>query len=222
MTETETSQFQTLEAIIQLLGNDQLQQDLRDEDHYLEVLQKIHMHEHCRVELLNLLTRVESLTENQNDDDKIQSEKQPVIEDNYEKMQLEAFDHISTSFWVALSMSIALFIIGVILMGFAVTEAIHESAISTSTLTIAGLGLADFVLVFFRRPWEQISVNLSHSQQVRTITTSYLAGLALVQRGDTKSLNMLNDLTQRSVGLLGNLAEEGETNRKTASKSTEH
>ena len=220
MTEIERAQLDTLKAITRLLRDAKLQHDLGDQDYFQEVLQELHMPEASRAGLLNILNSAESLTENQ-DTDKIQMEEQLEIEDKYEKMQLEAFDHIRTSFWVALSMSIALFVIGVILMGVAVNEAIHESAVSSSTLTIAGLGLADFVLVFFRRPWEQISVNLSHSQQVRTITTSYLAGLALVQRGDTNSLNMLNDLTQRSVGLLEKYAEEGKTNRKTTSKSTE-
>src|SRR5437588_8790566 len=122
MTETEEARFRTLRAVIVLLGDYQLQQGLRDEEHFQEVLQKIGMPETCRGELLNLLERVAFLAENKNDGGEIHSEEQPKNEDKgkeekYEKMQLEAFDHIRTSFWVALSMSIALFIIGVILMG---------------------------------------------------------------------------------------------------------
>ena len=148
MTEIERAQLDTLKAITRLLRDAKFRQDLGDQDHFQEVLQELHMPEASRAGLLNILNCAESLTENQ-DTDKIKMEEQPEIEDKYEKMQLEAFDHIRTSFWVALSMSIALFIIGVILMGVAVIEAAYESTISTSTLTIAGLGLADFVLVFF-------------------------------------------------------------------------
>jgi hypothetical protein len=131
---------------------------------------------------------------------------------SYEKMQLEAFDHIRAAFWISMSMSVGLFIVGLVLTGFALYEATRQTSVSVSALTIGGLGLADFVLLFFRRPWQDISVNLSNSQQVRTIATTYLAGLALIQRHDTKGLDMLDGLTKRSVTMLEQYTEERDRN----------
>jgi|GEM_PF-4278324 len=215
---TEESVFRAIRAIVMLFGDEKLQDDLRDEERFQESLQKMKMPERARGELLNLLTRVERLqvraTAQAVGVNKEGSAPGPPIaqDDRYEKMQLEAFDHIRTAFRVALGMSIALFLIGLLLLGIGVFEAVRETAVSTSTLTIAGLGLADFVLLFYRRPWQDVSVNLSNSQQVRTVATSYLAGLALLQRGDTKSLELLNELTKRSVEMLEQYSEERNAN----------
>jgi hypothetical protein len=45
-------------------------------------------------------------------------------------------------------------------------------------LTVAGLGIADFVLVFYTRPWQDIAANVYVSEQVKIIATSYLSGLS--------------------------------------------
>jgi hypothetical protein len=211
-----------------LLGNEKLQQDLQDGEHFQEALQKMEMPHSSRGELLNLLTRVERLQARAAAGTSAPAEMHGsphalaiAQDDKYEKMQLETFDHIRTSFWVALIMSIALFLVGLMLMGLSVFRAMREISVSTSTLTIAGLGLADFVLLFFRRPWQDVSVNLSNSQQVRTVATSYLAGLALLQRGDTNSLELLNELTKGSVEMLEQYTKERDLNHKATSKATE-
>ena len=218
---TDEGVFRTLKAVLRLLGNEQLQKNLGDEEHFLESLRAMEMPESARGELLNLLNRVERLQARATAQTVPVNTNRPpqalavVQDDRYEKMQLEAFDHIRTSFWVALGMSIGLFLIGL-----AVFQAVRETSISTATLTVAGLGLADFVLLFFRRPWQDVSVNLSNSQQVRTIATSYLVGLALLQRGDTKSLELLSALTERSIVMLQQYTEERNSDRKDISKAT--
>lgn len=227
MPETEEAAFGALRAVVMLLGSEKLQHDLRDDEHFQQALREVKMPESARGELLHLLTRVERLqaraanTSVQADMDRSHQASAVAQDDKYEKMQLEAFDHIRVSFWVALVMSIGLFLVGLLLMGLAVYQAVRETSVSTSTLTIAGLGLADFVLLFFRRPWQDVSVNLSNSQQVRTIATSYLVGLAFLQRGETRSLELLEGLTKRSVDMLEQYTEERDSSGQGTSKANE-
>jgi hypothetical protein len=227
MSETEEVTFRALRAVVMLLGNEELQQILQDKDHFQEALHTMGIPESARGEMLNLLTRVERLqaraagTSGLATRDSLSHEPDNTQNKKYEKMQLEVFGHIRTSFWVALIMSIVLFLLGLLLMGIGVSQALRESSVSTSTLTIAGLGLADFVLLFFRQPWQDVAVNLSNSQRARTITTSYLVGLTLLHRGDTKSLELLDNLTKRSVVMLGQDSEKKNNDRKDTSKATE-
>jgi hypothetical protein len=130
---------------------------------------------------------------------------------------LEAFDHIRWSFWISLGMSVILFLLGMAFLGAAVFRSLSESTVSTATLTIAGLGIADFVLLFYSRPWKDISVNLSNSQQVRIIATSYLVGVALLEDGDASK--SLEQLTKRSVLLLEEFAEEDSSRSQKGSQS---
>lgn len=224
---TEKTIFSAFKAVLMLLGNEKLQNDLKDEERSQESLREMGMPESVRGELLNLLTRVERLQARAVDQFRqINTDRSPepsavVQDERYERMQLEVFDHIRTSFRVALGMSVTLFLIGLILMVIAVLEAVHETAVSTSTLTIAGLGLADFVLLFFRRPWQDISVNLSNSQQVRTIATSYLVGLSLLPRKDPNAFKLLSELTERSVVMLQQYTEERTPDHEAAPEEPE-
>jgi hypothetical protein len=236
MCEPDATIFRAFRAVVMLLGDEKLQQDLCAEEHSEAALGKMEIPHAARGELLSLLNRVEQLkarppvkvstlvpapvtvagTELSTPGTMPTTiDAAPAApDDRYERMQLEAFDHIRMSFWVALLMSIGLFVVGLVLMGCAVFQALREKNMSTSTFAIAGLGLADFVLLFFRRPWQDVSVNLSNSQQVRTIATSYLVGLALLQRRDTGSLGLLNELTKRSVEMLERYAEERDSERE--------
>jgi hypothetical protein len=189
MPDSEAVTIHVIESITSLLGDDETQEILKDEEHCVEALHKLNLPSEAWKPLLHLLSRAEHLQSQAASGDQLASSRQPSAEeeedtgkkpqeDPYTKTQLEAFDHIRAAFWVAMSMSIGLFMVGLVLTGFALFEAARGT--SLSTLTIGGLGQADFVLLFFRRPWQDISVNLADSQQVRTITTTYLAGLALV------------------------------------------
>ena len=116
--------------------------------------------------------------------------------------QLEAFVHIRRSFQVAIWMSILMFAIGAIMLLAAFFRALSEKDVSTSTLTIGGLALADFAILFFRQPWKDVATNLINSQRARTLATSYLVGLSLLHRNQVDLLRHLADLTDRSVTML--------------------
>jgi hypothetical protein len=219
MPDREQDILRVIDSITVLLGDEKIQETLKDQEHYPEALQELTLPDEAWKPLLHLLTRVECLQSQAAGRDQPAASRQPPDEevdhaghhtryDSYEKTQLEAFDHIRAAFWISIGMSVGLFLVGLGLTGFAIYEATLQTSVSASALTIGGLGLADFVLLFFRRPWQDISVDLSNSQQVRTITTTYLVGLALIQRRDNQRLQMLDKLTKGSVERLQQYTEE--------------
>lgn len=128
-------------------------------------------------------------------------------DDEISDMLLESFVHIRWSFWVSMVMSVVLFLVGMVFMSASLARALGEGSVSSATLTIAGLGIADFVLLFYTRPWRDVAANLSNSQQVRIIATSYLAALSLLQQGKAKELRALERVAEHSVSLLEQYTE---------------
>jgi hypothetical protein len=137
----------------------------------------------------------------------------PPIKDNKEeeinkirKMLLESFTHIRWTFLVSMGMSVILFLVGLVFLFTAISKSFAETNVSTSTLTIAGIGISDFILLFYTRPWQDISKNLSNNQQIKMIATSYLSGLSILD--DKEKVKSLNSLTKNSVSMIQKFSEE--------------
>ena len=122
-------------------------------------------------------------------------------------MLMEPFAHITWTFRILTAMSVTMFIVGLGFMLIALFNALKEQSVSQSTFLIAGLGLADLVVLFYRRPWEDISRGLSNSQQARMIATSYLSGVSMIRRDDPKAQATLMAITRESVELLEQFTE---------------
>ncbi len=129
-------------------------------------------------------------------------------EDAFDRLVWEPFRQIRWSFRISVTMSIAMFLIGSALMVVAVYEALSSSAVSMTSLAIGGLGLADFVILFLRRPWEDVGKNLANSQQMRMIVTSYLSSLHLLAEKRQADIKSLDEITSRSVELIQRYTEE--------------
>ncbi|HEV3052566.1 MAG TPA: hypothetical protein VGX50_19800 [Longimicrobium sp.] len=125
---------------------------------------------------------------------------------DYLQTQLEVFGQIRQTYRVALWMSLVVFVVGVVLLGIAVARATTESQVSGGTLALAGMGLADFAILFFRQPWKDVAVNLMNAQRTRTIATTYLVGLSFLRDGDEERLKLLDGLTTSCVGALDRIA----------------
>lgn len=125
---------------------------------------------------------------------------------DYLQTQLEVFSQIRQSYRVALGMSIVVFLVGLVLLGIAVARATTEREVSGGTLALAGMGLADFAILFFRQPWKDVAVNLMNAQRTRTIATTYLVGLSFLRDGDEERLKLLDGLTTSCVGALDRIA----------------
>ena len=106
-----------------------------------------------------------------------------------------------------MGLSVVTFTIGVALLVTALVKAVNESELSAATLTIGGLGLADFTLLFLRRPWQDIARNLSNSQQARIIATSYLAAVSMIDKRDETRHDLLRRTTRDAVELLEEFTE---------------
>jgi hypothetical protein len=120
---------------------------------------------------------------------------------------MEPFGHITWSFRILTAMSVLMFAVGLAFLVVALMRAINEGDVSTSTLAIAGVGLADFVLIFYRRPWEDIGRGLSNSQQARIVATSYLSGISMLRATDSDVHATLHTLTREAVQLLEEFTE---------------
>jgi cation transport ATPase len=214
---TDNVMHRALKAVFRVIGDAKLQEKLQDKDLSNEVLKQFDLPQNARQALLDIINRVEQIQARAPTSDI----KADAVASSSEtkKMLLESFVHIRWSFWISLVMSVVLFLVGLVFLGMAVMRSLSESAVSTSTLTIAGLGVADFVLLFYTRPWQDISVNLSNSQQVKIIATSYLSGLSLLQQGKTEGIKSLEQLTKSSVGLLEEFTEERSPSSGNASKT---
>jgi len=129
-------------------------------------------------------------------------------DDAFDRLVWEPFRQIRWSFWISVTMSIAMFLIGLVLMVVAVYQALGSSSVSITSLTIGGLGLADFVILFLRRPWEDVGKNLANSQQMRMIVTSYLSSLHLLAEKRQADIESLEEITSRSVELIQRYTEE--------------
>ncbi len=212
---TEQEIQNTLSAIVQLIGSQKLQQSVLDDKVFKTVLQKLNLPLSARPKLLNILNQIEHKTGQTETLNEIRDEGTSYAD--VEKMLLESFTHIRWSFWISLTMSVILFVVGLLFLGIAIYRSFAETTVSTSTLMIAGIGISDFVLLFYSKPWQDISINLSNSQQVKIIATSYLAGLSLLQNDKQQTFNRLKELAQNSVKMLEQYAEERPRKQKPAS-----
>jgi hypothetical protein len=200
-----------LKAAFLVISDGDMQAQLQDPGGYRSALAKLNLPESARSALLDIINRISQLANQAPPPDTSTGPEGGPEEEakrkQYERLLLETFDHIRWSFWISLGMSVILFLLGMIFLGSAIVRSLGESAVSTATLTIAGLGIADFVLLFYSRPWKDISLNLSNTQQVRIIATSYLVGLSFVRDAQHPS-TALERLTKGSVGMLEEYAEE--------------
>lgn len=201
----------TLDAVFEIIRNKKIQARLLEEEEAKKVVQELHLPQAAIGSLQGLVNRLELMKSEQQSSNKKEQNTQEVPLRTRQEIQdilLESFIHIRWSFWVSLVMSVTLFILGMFFLGAAVYKSISEAAVSTATLTIAGIGIADFVLLFYTRPWQDISKNLSNSQQVKIIATSYLSGLALINQKRSDDLLLLEKLTKNSVGMIQKYLEE--------------
>jgi hypothetical protein len=187
-----------LKAAYVALDDTGLQDKIRDESHHHEVLNEYDLPQAALIGLLEIVNKMDFL---------INKQPTPNRESKEEKILYEPFDHIRWSYFISMGMSIIVFAVGVLFLAIALKEYFSEGTISTSTIKIAGLGIADFVLVFYSRPWRDISINLSNSQKMRMIAATYLAGMSLINLGDMKRFEALQSLTKSSVNLVNELAK---------------
>ena len=123
---------------------------------------------------------------------------------------LEPFRQIRLTFWLVTAMSVIAFLAGLGALYVGLRQALDEESISTSTLAIAGFGLAVLVLLFFRHPWQDMGDTLADAQQARIVSASYLAGLELLRNDPQTTAEDINALTRASVELLDSAPEYGQ------------
>lgn len=123
------------------------------------------------------------------------------------ELMLEPYGHIRQTFYVLVGMSVTMFLVGVALMVVAAVRAADQSEVTAETLALAGVGLADLTVLFYRRPWLDVLRSLSNTQQTRMVSTTYLAGLSLIRDGDDAAISALSKMTAELVDMLEDYTE---------------
>lgn len=175
------------------------------------LLKKYGLPESAKSRLFNIISlqkKVEFQKKGKGAHTKAQKTAEDEFSQQIQDTVLESFKHIRYSFWVSITMSVILFLVGMCFLIITVTRSFAEANVSTTTLTIAGLGIADFVLLFYTRPWQDVSANLSNSQKIRMIALSYLAGIPLTAEGEEERLKSLEHYTTHSIELLKELPKK--------------
>ena len=193
-----------LRAAFIVMGDEGLQQQLQDERQANSALQELGLPPSARGALLDIVNKLswQRSAQGETDAKPVSTGAAPT---EVKRLLLESFVQIRWSFWVSITMSVILFVVGLVFLATALVQSLTAGSVSTSTLTVAGLGLADFVLLFYTRPWKDIAANLANSQQIRMIATSYLAGFALI--GKPEQRKELAELTEQSVQLVQKFVE---------------
>ena len=205
---TETRRIDAaLKAVFLLIGDEKLQRKLQDQQQAGSALDRMGLPHQTRPALLDIVNKLSSQRANRGDTNPEPATVTASLTDVH-RILLESFVHIRWSFWISIIMSAVLFLMGLVFLMTALMQSLNAQSVTSSTLTIAGLGLADFVLIFYTRPWKDVTTNLANSQQIRMIATSYLAGFALIRGGTKEQREALEELTERSVGLVQKFVEE--------------
>jgi len=204
----ETSQLDAaLKAVFLLIGDEKLQDKLQDQRQAGATLDRLGLPQDTRPALLDIVNKLSSRRANRGDTNPEPAAATSSLTD-VQRILLESFVHIRWSFWISIIMSVILFLMGLVFLAAALMQSLNAQSVSSSTLTIAGLGIADFVLIFYTRPWKDVTTNLANAQQIRMIATSYLAGFALIRGGTQEQRKALDELTERSVGLVQKFVED--------------
>lgn len=208
-----------LRAAHRVANDSKLPDRLRNDDEAPAALNQLEVPPSARPGLIVLASLVEELRRNAKASERqtaTSSERQTATSSprtnetsiDMDKILLRSFDHIQWSFVVLLAMSVMVFVAGLAFLAVAIVRAAQGDT-DAATFAIAGIGVADIVLIFYRRPWQDIVANLSNTQRVRVIAISYLAGVSLVRRGIT--IEPLEHLTNNTIALLERHAHEGRT-----------
>ena len=205
-----------LKAAYLLIGNPKLQDEIVDPKGAEAALKRLQLSSAARPSLLQIITKL-TLQDDVRARSSSQSEPdgQPEGDENprtreVRRILLESFDHIRWTFWVSITMSVVLFLVGLVFFGAALIRSVGAEDAGTSTFVLAGVGVADFVLLFYTRPWQDVATNLANSQQMRMIVTSYLAGFEFIRSEKAETRAALQELTERSVQLVATLGRARE------------
>jgi hypothetical protein len=212
----------TLRAAYRVANESRLPDRLRDDDEASEALRQLGVPPSARPGLIVLATLVEELRRNARAPEAQAATSSPgprgALVDT-DRILLRSFDHIQWSFVVLLTMSVLVFVAGLGFLTVAIVRAARGET-DPATFAIAGIGIADIVLLFYRRPWQDIVENLSTTQKVRVIAVSYLASLSLLRNGIDK-VEPLEHLTGNTVGLLERASRGGRTESEGGAGSRE-
>jgi hypothetical protein len=224
------------EAVYDIIGDEDLQQELKSKSSD-KLLRDLGLPESAGVVLCEIVDRLVAIKSEEKEaaiqsirdqDQNLTAEDKKDLKDTL-KILRDFFSAINYSFWISLSMSVILFVIGMIFMtlvlwqstgnGSSGSESVPgNESLPYTTILFAGVGLADFLILFYTRPWQDISSNLSNAQRLRIIAITYQCGLAVIgqEHNQKDKFEHLLDLTRSSMDFMEKISEKRNSKEKTA------
>lgn len=206
------------DQVRQLLASRQLQQALKSADKARRdaAMNELGLaDEDARLELINLL----------NDLDRHSATRQPPVPAETRQMSdidrepraigeaeaffAEAFRQLRTAYRLSLSMSGAIFAVGLLFLLLAAYQAVTQPQAAAAAAVVGGVGIVQIVALFYRNPLADIARAVANAQRAKIELTSYLIGITLIHRsiGDgaptDEHLLQLALVTDRAMTSLG-------------------
>lgn len=125
----------------------------------------------------------------------------------------QSFAQLRSGARVLMVMSVTMFVIGVAFLVAALIRSFTNPESVQVTAIIAGIGVAQVVLLFYRNPLRDIGRSISNSQQAKMTVMSYMLGVTLINRslGGTpteKEQLALATLTRQALGQLDRFMQD--------------
>jgi len=210
----EASYRQLYNALKYLYSRPSLIEKLKSNETFSETMRELHLQEDTRTDLLNLINLIEQnpleKSSGSGSNQAKQDEKNKIFDpkDEISGAQIffdDAVKQLKRAYSTSQIMSVIMFIMGVFFLLLAGYQAITNPENVAETSIVGGIGVAQIVIFFYRRPLADVARSVSNTQQAKIALVSYLIGLnyinnSIVSVATDKHLENLLKLTENTIG----------------------
>ena len=167
------------QALSRVLARPKLRQELMELETSEGALQRLNITEDMANELKLILAKIPSGGEAETphaSGEGLEAEAKTAATTADEFLS-RSFRHLQIGAWVLMAMSVTMFLIGVSFLVIAAIRSFTHPEDAGVTAVIAGVGVAQIVLLFYRNPLRDIGRSTSDAQQSKLIVMSYMLGV---------------------------------------------
>jgi uncharacterized membrane protein (DUF485 family) len=198
-------------AIRQLYDDLPMIEELKSKETSAKAMEELGIDEDAREAIINLVTGIEQQTAKLKPANGSSSPKDKRPEEEITKAQKffdNAIKELQEALIVSKRMSVIMFIVGIGFLLLAGFQAIINPENVATTSVVGGIGIAQIVVLFYRKPLADIARAVSNAQQAKVAIASYLIGNYYIQdnvglgKATDKHLENLLKLTENTINQL--------------------
>lgn len=205
--------FRTLSrALRQVIARPDMITELQSRETRSKAAAELNLSEEQATDLLNIINDLEQNWEKTPSEVHIGPPDNDIQTDK--EFFSETFKQLRTTYRISLSMSVTIFVVGILFLIIAAVRSFTQPESIEVTSIIGGIGIVQIVALFYRNPLSDVARTVSNAQQGKIAVMSYLIGVSLVNqqiggRSPTaKHLKELVHLTEATLGQLQTYVEE--------------